>query len=767
MFYNKAPHPANFAYLHATTKGGGKVGSTAVQFRLEDFGPDTFRVTVESDLWTGEKNLVPLECLSGESQHNSELTLNAKGGISLSVGGEPVLESQPGRGFGLCEKSFIFCFGYERGDQYFGLGEKAFDRLEVSQLRTKFYNTDVLGDFPYGQWKDGPADPYYVSLPYVILRRRGVWVGLLLHNPCAPFFDTGSDPSFFGNQDENRAFTIGAEDGIPLLYILVAGSLQELTGRLNQMVGTPRRPPLWALGYHQCRWGYDGEADLMRIDEKLTKHRLPNSGIWLDIDYMDGYRVFTTSKHQFPSGVQSALAKMKEANRMVCPILDPGVKDDPGYEVFDSGVKANIFCKTPHGSDFRGFVWPGLTVYPDFSLPEARAWWASYAAKFKKLGWAGAWLDMNDPSTGAVDPMAMRFRHGTESHLMFRNQYALGMQMATYDGFLEACPEERPFLISRSGYVGSSRFSAIWTGDNVSSRYYLKAHIPQTLNLGLSGIPFCGNDIGGFANDTNEELMLDWVRAYFLLPFFRIHSMHANIPQEPWTFSAKALREIRAMIRLRYRLLPYLYSLVVEYIENGHPMWRPLNYHYDLKVVRDDQFLVGKDLLQAPFLEEEETRTAFLPGRRAWFDARTGTWVAPGRVTLSRADGGSPFWFRDGAIIPAFAPVTDENEFDLRDVEVHFLSHQCSGEAVIRADDGKSLGYEQGDETKVAVKVTRRGDSLRISTTDLEQGYGPLRMTGVVLKKEPVFVNGRRVRLSATEVNWGGNKIAAWKFRLS
>ncbi|MBL8048688.1 MAG: hypothetical protein JNJ45_08400 [Chthonomonas sp.] len=766
MFYNKAPHPANFAFLDKLVQGQGQIGATRVNVAIEEFGPDTFRLTAARNDDSAEKNLVPLVAAGGSSQHQVSLTVDASGHLELKAGKTSLLKSVPGKGFGVCAAASIFCFEYHKSDQYFGLGEKAFDRLEVSQMRTKFWNTDALGDFPYGQWKEGPADPYYVSIPYVILRRGDHWIGLLLHNPCAAFIDTGSDPSFFGNQDENRMLTLGAEEGLPLLYVLVAKSLAELTARFNVMCGLPTRPPLWAMGYHQCRWGYDGEADLLRIDEKLAANKIPNHGIWLDIDYMDGYRVFTYSKKEFPRGVASTLAKLAPNKRVVCPIIDPGVKDDPNYEVFKSGVKADIFCKTPEGGMYRGFVWPGLTVYPDFSMPEGRAWWAEYAAQFLRDGWAGAWLDMNDPSTGAIDPSAMLFRRGTESHLTFRNQYALGMQMATRDGFLQAAPEQRPFLLSRSGYVGTSGFSAIWTGDNVSTRYYLRAHIPQTLNLGMSGIPFCGNDIGGFANDTQEKLMLDWVRGYFLLPFFRIHSMHANRPQEPWTFSATGMREIRRYIRLRYRLLPYLYNLMVDYTETGHPLWRPVQYHHEARQVRSDVFLVGEDVFQAPFLEEDKGRDTVLPGRREWFDARTGAWTKPGRVDLKRAAGESPLWFRDGAIVPTLPNVVDENTCDLREQELHFFSHRKGGEALVRADDGVTMSYGSGAETVVRVQMSRRGDTLSISTEVVSCGHGELSLTGVVYSADSVFVNGRKARLSKTEVEWTGGKIAAWRFKI-
>ncbi|MCE9557823.1 MAG: glycoside hydrolase family 31 protein [Armatimonadetes bacterium] len=767
MFYTKSPHPINFEYITRIDPktGEGAIGQQPLVVQIEAHADDVYQVSVQAArLWVEDMNLVPLiSPTSGDDR--SKLVMDSRGHLSLSVDGEVVMKSQPDMGFGICGKSSVFCFVYDGADQYFGLGEKAFPQLEVSRMRTKFFNTDVLGDFPYEQWHSHPVDPYYVSIPYVILRRGDHWIGLLMHNPFAPFIDTGSDATFFGDQDENRRLVLGAEDGMPSLWIVVADSLANLTSKFAKLCGTAPVPPLWSLGYHQCRWGYKGEKDILEIDEKLTQHQIPNDGIWLDIDYMTGYRVFTYDKNEFPLGVAKTLAKVK--GRRIIPIIDPGVKLDKGYEVYDSGVQADVFCKTPQGKDYVGFVWPGLTVYPDFSLAKAREWWAGYAEKFMEQGFQGAWLDMNDPSTGAVDPSAMLFKSGQQSHLMFRNQYALGMQMATRAGFEKAQPNLRPFLLSRSGYVGTSRYSAVWTGDNVSTRFYLKAHIPQTLNLGLSGVAFSGNDIGGFADNTTEPLMLDWTRAYFLLPFFRIHSMHANRVQEPWTFSREALGIIRRYIRLRYTLLPYLYQLFIEHAENGHPIWRPTLYHYDAKRPIDDQFMVGPNILQAPFLEEGKSRYVILPGRKPWFDARNGEWMKPGRATVEYNSSESPLYFRDGAIIPALPGKRETSEKDLTKVDMHFFFATGAGETVYTFDDGETLDYQIGKRSQISIRALRRGTRLSITTEVLSEGFGAAEIVGYIYGDiEEVFVNGRRVRLAKTEKTWTGDNLPAKRFSL-
>jgi len=769
MIYTKQPHPENFEYV--STSQNLTVGEHSLTLDVREFAGDIFHVRLTTPaLWTEEKHLVDLTPPEALVSKAPKLTIGD--GLSFSVkssDGKVLLQSQPDMSFGVMGKAFLFCFQYEKTNQYFGLGEKCFDQFEVSQKRARFWNTDALGDFPQEQWSDGPVDPYYASVPYVVVRNGEDYVGILLHNANSAFIDTGADASFFGDQDHNRRLVLGAEDGVPSLWIIVGPTLAELTSKFAKLCGTAELPPLWALGYHQCRWGYKGEKDLVELDAKMVEHKIPNDGLWLDIDYMDGYRVFTYADEHFPHGVEGALSKIAKNKRRVCPIIDPGVKKDPGYEVYDCGLKANVFCKNPAGKDFVGFVWPGVTVFPDFSEPKARSWWADYAGGFLNMGFAGAWLDMNDPSTGAVDPYGMLFKGGTEPHIAYRSQYALGMQMATHDGFSQAKPNERVFLISRSGYVGTSRYSAIWTGDNVSTRYYLRAHIPQMLNMGLSGIPFAGNDVGGFAGDTNEDLMVDWVKGYFLLPFFRIHSQHFHRPQEPWTFGKKALSTIRHYIQLRYKLLPYLYQTFVEYNREGHPMWRPTMYHFDGEKPLNDEFLVGRDLLQAPFLEEKgDERKVHLPGTSKWFDLSRGEWVKPGNQKVDRDSKGTPIYARSGAIIPSAVGLQENNEKDLSAIEAHFfLAEGDSGSLSYVFDDGETLDYKHGKQSEVLIEAELVKGALNIRTQVVRDGYGPLRATGIAYGPvKQVFVNGVEVATTSTKITWTDKSMNVVSFPL-
>jgi len=466
MYFTKNPHPANFVFATAYDPKTGKVecgkGGPALDVQVRAFEGDVYHVhAARSDRPTHDLRLVeltPPDAIHG----NGRLKVTKKLELELmGKGDKAVLRSVLGEAFGVSGGATIFQFENPKSARYFGLGEKTFGRLELKGLRSKFWNTDVWADFHFAQWLEHPADPYYLSVPYVIVRVGQEYVGLLLENPCAPWIETGARTTIPTKYVEPEPLILGSEDGPASLWILYGPTLPELTCKLQKLVGVTPLPPIWALGYHQSRWGYGSGADLLRLDREFTRHEIPVDGLWLDIDYMDGYRVFTYDDKRFPKGPAAAVAAVEangrvvvEANgRVVVPIIDPGVKREPGYAVYDDGRKRGHFCKNIEGNEFVGMVWPGRTVFPDFSSAEARAWWAGYAKSFRQQGFAGAWVDMNDPSTGSVDPQGMLFQNGAVPHLFFHNQYALGMQMATRDGFLAAEPNRRPFLLTRSGWI--------------------------------------------------------------------------------------------------------------------------------------------------------------------------------------------------------------------------------------------------------------------------------------------------------------------------
>ena len=475
---------------------------------------------------------------------------------------------------------------------------------------------------------------------------------------------------------------------------------------------------------------------------------------------MRGYRIFTVEESQFPEGVPATAEALAKNGRRMVPIIDPGIKSEPGLKEYDEALAGKHLALNEEGQPYIGLVWPGETVFPDFTQEETRNWWAQYTTGFMKLGWGGAWVDMNDPSTGPVDPTAMRFRQGSEPHDAHRNQYALQMQMATVQGFKAARPDERPFLLSRSGFIGSSRYSAIWTGDNISNRFYLAASIPTGIGMSLSGLPFHGADVGGFGGEATGPLMEDWIKSAFLHPFCRNHSNNGTAPQEPWALGQGTLDVVRRYIRLRYKFLPYLYSLWVDHETTGEPPMRPVIYEFDEPGAEslDDQFLIGPDLLQAPFVKEEKTREVVLPGDRPWCALDSGEWSEPGTIVVKRSKGGTPIFAREGALIPMRPGTPKDVRTDLREQNVHLFAPEGwtgTAEAILVADDGLTYGYQRGERSRLLVRVVAVDGHVAVETESLEEGYGRISAT-LVLHAEPRSV---RVESHAVSVKKGSSRL--------
>ncbi|MDX2065812.1 MAG: glycoside hydrolase family 31 protein [Fimbriimonadaceae bacterium] len=776
MFFNKYPHPANFVPIPiafppvSSSEVRAEVGIELDQqpgsAELAWFADDVACLTVRHARFGPNRSLVPLEPPAPGPAGRIQPTND--GFQVLGRDGQPIL-SLAAQGFGACGEASMFQFAVPSEVTFYGLGEKTYGEIELSGYRNRFWNTDVWSDFHFAQWGGYPTDPPYFSTPYVLVRSAQGYVGLLLHNPYPAFIETpGIEEArvFVEWQRTHEHLLMGNDGGEPCLYIIAGDTIADVTRKLQRLVGVTPRPPIWALGYHQSRWGYAGHDDLTELDRQFATHQIPCSALWMDLDYMDGYRIFTVADSAFPGGPQRTADALAANGRRIVPIIDPGVKLDPGYQVYDDGTAHGHFCLTQEGRAFVGLVWPGETVFPDFARSETRAWWAGYARDFRASGFGACWVDMNDPSTGPVDPTEMRFEGATLPHAAHRNQYALGMQIATQDGFLQAEPNERPFILSRSGYTGSSRYAAIWTGDNVSNEFYLRLSVPTSLGMSLSGLPFNGPDLGGFGGDVTDALMVEWMKAGFLFPFLRNHCGRGHRDQEPFNFPPAVMQLLRRYIRLRMKLMPYLYQQFVRQSICGDPIMRPMLYAEDSARTERiaDQFLIGPSILQAPFLDlGSPSREVYLPSDGPWYDTNTGRWLSPGTHRVSRQRDGSPIYVAPFAVIPMQAGTPTDNAVDLLNPVFHvFLpSSDACETASIRerylADDGLSFDYQRGVESEIELEMSIADGNIAIAVNTLSDAFGEIRPTFVFHgRPDAVHLNGQLVQLERTRTAWAG-----------
>jgi alpha-glucosidase len=595
-----------------------------------------------------------------------------------------------------------FAFKISDEARCMGLGE----RFSGLNIRGRVHTLSTTDETKHTEF----ADPLYKAIPFLIISDGddgGQCTGLFLDSPAPQRWDL--DSSLSGACSIELLSRRGWN-----LYVVGPGPVSSIVAAYTELTGRAPLPPLWSLGHQQCRWSYADEETVLNLADEFRQRKIPCDTLVLDIDYMDGYRVFSFSKERFP-GFETLAKRLDSMGFKMITIVDPGVKKDQKYGVYQQAIEENLVCKTVEGEPFVADVWPGECVFPDFERPDTRKWWAELHEFYVKAGIAGIWNDMNEPAffapTGSlveeVDELLPTDEHlfvqrapeGTVGHLEVRNRYALLMCRATAEGLHELRPNERSFVLTRSGYAGVQRYAAVWLGDNYSWWSHLRMSVPMLLNAGLSGLAFCGVDIGGFAGDSSPELLVRWYETGIFYPFFRNHCRMGDRAQEPWTFGPVVERHVRSLIEMRYRLLPYIQSLFWEHARTGAPIMRPLVWHYPndpLAWETDDQFLFGRDLLVAPISERgKNSRPVYLPAGR-WYPIGGGEPLEGGRLHMVHMPLGTvPAFVREGAILPLADPMQNTRAFDK--VAVAFTVYGDNAEGTFFEDDGHSLGYRQGE----------------------------------------------------------------------
>jgi alpha-glucosidase len=628
-------------------------------------------------------------------------------------------------------------------DAIFGLGEKT-GRHNRKGRDFTMWNTDVLSpyetlEFTAGKAADDPRgdftsvefDPYYVTIPFFY--HQYYPAGTM----AASFIDNGYRGAYEFSEDE--VYRIVFRGGQYTEYVFAGPDMPAILERYTWLTGRTAPPPIWSLGYHQCRWFEYTQDAVEAVAQRHRDNDIPCDAIWLDIEYMDGYRVFTWNNDRFPDP-PDMLKRLDTQGFRVITIIDPGVKFDPGYWVFDQAVERDVLCRTEGGDLYIGQVWPGNTAFPDFVTEEGRTWWGELNAAHVLSGLAGIWNDMNEPATGNISSLPMRFEHGKHSHERYHNQYALLMAMGTTAGLLDAMPNRRTFVLSRAGFAGIQRYAANWMGDNQSRWDHLWLGIAMGNGFGVSGQAFVGADIGGFAGNSNAELFLRWMQYGTLTPFCRNHSEIGNVDQYAWAFGEVIQDHVRIAIKLRYRLLPYLYACFLKASETGAPVQRPLvfDHQYDATVRDiDDQYLLGTDLLIAPVVEPGATaRQVYLPAGD-WYDWHTGELIGGKRfLTVTTTLDRIPIYARAGAVIPMWpeAPAST-NDYHPAVVELHVFVPASDGVyySMLQEDDGLTFAVLRGARYRTTFTVERADAELTVKAATSGDGYPEFRRERFVL----------------------------------
>ena len=641
--------------------------------------------------------------------------LGFQGGIPANWRLKPVFSQRDGKQ--------IATIHVGEGVDLYGTGEVT-GPLKRNGRKISLWNIDTPA---YGV--DGGTH-LYQSHPWVMgLRSDGSAFGIIADNTWRQTISTDQDVVFESMGPAFRVVVIERPDVAQLMR-----ALADLTGHMPL-------PPLWSLGYHQCRHTYYPDGRVMEVADLLRKHQIPSDVIWMDIDYMDGYRIFTFDPAGFPNPRRLNDYLHQQHFKSVY-MIDPGVKAEKGYFVDDQGRAGDYFVKTADGKLFEGKVWPGACHFPDFTRPEVRSWWSTLYRDFMATGVDGVWNDMNEPAIFGQPEQTMPLDNRHEGgdgitagpHLRFHNVYGTNMVRASRQGLLLANPQKRPFILSRSNFLGGQRYAATWTGDNLSHPDHMKLSVPMTLTLGLSGQPFNGPDIGGFCENSNGELVAQWTALGVYFPFVRNHNTKGTVAQEPWAFTPEVLDACRTAINRRYRLMPYIYTLFREASETGMPVMRPLFMAdpTDLSLRSEDRaFLLGGDLLVRP---QWAGRTA-MP-KTAWqpltLEAATDSFQCELRQ-------------RPGSVIP-LANLA-QSTTDLRTDSLTLLvCIDGEGKAVgqLYEDEGDGFSYREGCYRQTSIEATLRKKQLTVRMRQVDGKMPALsRMVRIG------FVAGGRVRYSA------------------
>ena len=594
---------------------------------------------------------------------------------------------------------------------YYGLGEKGGD-LNKKGCYTENFNTD-------DPETDDDSITYYKTIPFYVALKEEATYGIFFDNSFRSYFDMGKEMG-------DRIF-FGAIGGQIQYYFISGENIKEVVKNYTALTGRMEMPPLWSLGYQQCRFSYFSQEEVRELVKTFEEKDIPLDVVYLDIDYMDGFRVMTFKTPNFDDAA-GLISDLKEKGIRTITIIDPGVKVDEEYDVFKRGKEGNHFTKKLDGEMFIGAVWPGDSAFPDFSNKDCREWWKSELKKFiSEHGMDGIWNDMNEPCVFNNDHKTMletclhNSDNGVIEHKEFHNRYGFEMSRCSKEAQEELHPNERGFSMTRATYAGGQRYSSVWTGDNMSLWSQMRMSISMNANLGISGFSFVGNDVSGFGLDSSEELFIRWMEMGPFIPIFRNHSNMYTRRQEPWAFGPRAEKIAKKSIELRYELLPYIYDLYYISHKEGLPIFRPMimEYEKDMNLLNmREQFMLGENMIVAPVLYEgERSKTLYLP-KGSWFNY----------FTMEKLQGGK--WYKlpceldeilvfvkEGAIIPTYNKKFRNVKERPNNILLKVFGENAKG--FHYNDDGHSMEYLEGKYTYMDIKVVDGKEELKL----INNGY--------------------------------------------
>lgn len=653
----------------------------------------------------------------------------------------------------------------QSGESFYGMGDKAMH----SNLKGKRVENWVTDQFAYAK----EQDPLYKAIPFYVGLNKGIAYGIYFDNS----FKTGFDFS----QERRNITSFWAEGGEMNYYFIFGPDMPKVVSSYSSLTGTPELPPMWALGFHQSKWSYYPESNVKEIASEFRKLQIPCDAIYLDIDYMDGFRCFTWDKNHFPDP-KRMIQELEEDGFKTVVMIDPGIKVDRDYWIYNEALENGYFCKRGDGPLMHGKVWPGECNFPDFTNPKVREWWAELYKEFMSdLGVHAVWNDMNEPAVMEVPsktaPLDTRHNYDGHpcTHRKAHNVYGMQMVRATYEGVKKYVYPKRPFVITRAAFSGTQRYSSTWTGDNVATWEHLWIANVQVQRMCLSGYSFVGSDIGGFAEQPDGELFARWVQLGIFHPFCRVHSSGDHGDQEPWSFGSEITDIVRKFVELRYQLLPYLYTMFYKYTKENIPMVQSLVF-FDQEDnqthFRTDEFIFGDKILVCPIQEPNaQGRRMYVP-RGEWYDFWTNEYVEGGKEKwVAAALDMIPIFVKAGSIIPKY-PVQQyvgEKKIEELVLEVYYKEGTETSEVYEDANNG--YDYKKGRYSLSNYKLIGKDNSLVIQlfkdgTFNTEYEKMRLNFHGLPFEIDSVKIDNEEIPLHTISSNESNDLLIDKNFTL-
>jgi alpha-glucosidase len=634
-------------------------------------------------------------------------------------------------------------------EKFIGLGEKT-GNLDRRGTAYDNWNTDNP--------RYGPNDdPLYVTIPFYMGIHSGLTYGIFMDNTHRSRFNFGAS--------NDRFSSFSADDGEMDYYFMHAPTIAGIIRQYTNLTGRMTMPPIWALGYQQCRWSYFPDSEVLSIAQNFRDRKIPLDVMYLDIHHMDAYKIFTWHPTRF-SNPQKLLSDLKNMNIHTTLIVDPGIKVEKGYDAYEDGLKKNVFASYPDGEVYTAQVWPGWCHFPDFTKPAAREWWGQKFQGLVNDGVTGFWNDMNEIASwgNGYTPHLVEFDWEGQktSYREAKNVYGMLMARSTYEGTRKLMNDKRPLIITRAGYSGLQRYTALWTGDNQATDEHMMLGCRLVNSIGLSGIAFTGVDVGGFSKDPSPALFARWIGVGAFTPFFRSHTHHDTRQAEPWSFGETVENISRNYITLRYKLMPYIYSAFHESVETGMPVSRSLaiDYTFDEKIyhfIYQNQYMFGPSILVAPVESTRDLVKVYLPAGE-WYNFHNGQKFEGNSEIIAESPMHMlPLYIKGSSVIPMQNAVQSTADNTGGTLYLHVFNGSGSSEFVYYEDDGVSYNYEKGNYYSRSLNFDGTGKKLIVGKAD---GPYPSKFTRleVILhgfdKATSFKINGKATTAKTTTIDF-------------